>query len=63
MFEDTKGVFRSRKSKKTWQCSDQKKKEQRTNNYPQSTTQKPNDQVTWTNHTEANSGAPKGQCI
>jgi len=45
MFEDTKVVIRSRKSK-NMQCNGQKKKDNRTNNYMQNTTQKTKDLVT-----------------
>ena len=38
--EDTKGVIRSRKSKKDRQYNGQKKEDKRTNNILQSTTQK-----------------------
>jgi len=43
MFEDTKGVIRSRKSKKNGQHNDQKKKHQRTNNDLQNIRQKSKD--------------------
>jgi len=39
-FEDTKGVVRSRKSKKDRQYNGQKKKKKKTNNDPQNITQK-----------------------
>jgi len=45
-FEDTKGVIRSRKSKKNRQYNGQKKKDKRTNNDLQNTTQKTKDRVT-----------------
>jgi hypothetical protein len=45
-FEDTKGVIKICKSKKDRQCNAQKKKNKRTNNDLQNTTQKTKDQVT-----------------
>jgi hypothetical protein len=45
--KDTKGVIRSRKSKKNRQNNGQKKKDRRTNNDLQNTTQKTTDQVIW----------------
>jgi len=47
-FEDTKGVIRIRKSKKARQHHGQAKKDKRTNNDLQSTTQKTKDRATRT---------------
>jgi len=47
-FEDTKGVIRSRKSKKNRRYKDQKKMDNSTNNDLQNITQKTKDQVTQT---------------
>ena len=47
-FEDTKGVFRSHKSKKNRQHNDQKKKDKRSNNDLQRSTQKTKDYATRT---------------
>jgi hypothetical protein len=46
--EDTKGVIRSRKSKKDWNIMAKRKKDKRTNNNLQNTTQKTKDWATWT---------------
>jgi hypothetical protein len=63
-FEDTKGVIRIHKSKKDRQYNSQKKKDKRTNNDLQSTTQKTKDWVTRTpRKPEVNSGAPEGLAI
>ena len=58
MFEDTKGVIRSRKSKER-QYNGQKKKDKRTKNNIQNTTQKTKDRATLTpQKTRVNSCTP-----
>jgi hypothetical protein len=61
MFEDTKGVIRSRKSKDR-QNNGQAKEDKRTNNVLQNVTQKTKDRATRTSlkTTGMNSGAPEG---
>ena len=44
-FEDTKGVIRSHKSKEDKQYNGQRKRDKRTNNYLQNTTQKANEYI------------------
>ena len=45
MFEDTKGLFRSRKSKRNRQHNDQERKDKRTDNDLQNTTKTIKDRV------------------
>ena len=61
MFEDTKGVIRSRKSKDK-QNNGQAKEDKRTNNVLLNVTQKTKDRATRTSlkTTGMNSGAPEG---
>ena len=60
-FEDTKGVIRSRKSKKERQHNGQKKKEKGANNDLKNTTQKTKELATQTPlKTGVNSCAPEG---
>ena len=61
MFENTKGVIRSHKSKKDHQYNGQNKKDKRTNNDVQKTTHKTKDWATRTPLKPGfNSGAPEG---
>ena len=60
-FEDTKGVIRIRKSKKSRQHNGQKKKDKRTNNDLQNITQKNKERVTRTPLKQGmDSGDPEG---